>query len=142
MSYPFIDDEGNVHNLDFEQMIEAKDGFYQLDDGTWLRRVRGDSVRAPKGIRQRTEIISDSMGFIEKQLPDMQKHLKQSGVRGVEFIRDKTEPKFFQVKCDSPNVLQKYLKSRQMADYNTKNGSGAMLSEQQLADAKELVLRK
>jgi len=142
MTYPFIDDDGKVHNLNFEQMIEARDGFYELEDGTILRRVRGDTVRAPKGIRQRTEIVSDSMGFIEQQLPEMRKHLKESGVRGVEFVRDKLEPKFFQVKCDSPNALQKYMKSRKMADYNTKNGSSAMLSERDFEHAKELVLRK
>lgn len=142
MTYPFIDDDGKVHNLTFEQMIEAKDGFYQLDDGTWLRRVRGNTVRVASRVKQRTEIVSDSMGFIEKQLPEMRKHLKQSGIRGVEFVRDKTEPKFFQVKCDSPSVLNKYLKARKMADYNTKNGSGAMLSEQDFENAKELVLRK
>ena len=142
MTYPFIDDDGNVHNLAFEQMIEAKDGFYQLEDGTWLRRVRGDNVRVSKKVAERKEIISDAMGFTERQLPDMQKHLKESGVRGVEFIRDKTEPRFFQVKCDSPRVLNKYLKARRMADYNSKNGSGAMLTERDFENAKELVLRK
>jgi len=37
MRYEFKDDDGNIHLLSFSQMMEAKDGFYQKEDGTWLR---------------------------------------------------------------------------------------------------------
>ena len=142
MSYDFVDDDGKIHKLSFEQMMEATDGFYQLDDGTWLRRVRDATVSTTTVMNHRAEIVSDSLGFIEDNLPAMQKHLNQSGIKGVEFVRDKTEPKFYQVKCSGPQALSRYMKSRNMRDYNSKNGSGAMLTELDLANAKELVLRK
>ena len=139
MTYDFVDDDGNIHKLSFEQMMEATDGFAQLEDGTWVRRVRDATVKTSAVLNHRAEILSDSMGFIEQQLPAMREHLKQSGVKGVEFVRDKLEPKFFQVKCDGPRSFNQYLKSRAMADYNTKNGSGAMLTEVDFEKAKELV---
>ncbi len=142
MSYEFKDDDGNIHLLSFSQMMEAKDGFYQKEDGTWLRRVRDATVQTTKVMNHRAEIISDSMGFIEQSLPAMQKHLEQTGIKGVEFVRDKSEPKFFQVKCDGPQSFNKYLKARQMTDLNSSNGSSAMLSERDFEIAKELVLRK
>lgn len=142
MRYEFKDDDGNIHLLSFSQMMEAKDGFYQKEDGTWLRRVRDATVQTTKVMNHRAEIVSDSMGFIEQNLPAMQKHLEQTGIKGVEFVRDKAEPKFFQVKCDGPQSFNKYLKARQMNDLNSSNGSGAMLSELDFANAKELVLRK
>ena len=142
MSYPFVDDDGNIHELTFDQMMSATDGFYQQEDGTWLRRVRDATVSTNKVMNHRAEIISDSMGFPEAQLPAMQKHLRDSGVKGVEFVRDKDEPKFFQVKLDGPNALSKYLKARNMHDYNSKNGSGATLTALDIANARELVLRK
>ena len=141
VKYPFTDDDGNIYELSFEQMIEAKDGFFETDDGKILRRVRGNTVRVRKAERQRTEIISDAMGFSYLQLPEMRQHLKDSGCRGVEFIKDKNEPTFMQVKCDSPQSWQRYMKARGMFDKNSKNGSGAMLSEKDFEDAKELVLR-
>jgi len=142
MSYPFLDDDGNIHELTFEQMMSATDGFYQLEDGTWLRRVRDATVKSSKVMNHRAEIISDSMGFPEAQLSAMQKHLNESGVKGVEFVRDRNEPKFFQVKCDGPRSFGKYLKSRNMQDYNSKNGSGATLTALDIENARELVLRK
>lgn len=141
MKYPFRDDDGNIHNLDFEQMMESKDGFYEMEDGTVLRRVHGNTVRHSSSPKERTEIVSDALGFSHLQLNEMRAHLKQSGCRGVEFIKDKTESTFMQVKCDSPRVLQKYMESRGFHDHNSKNGSGAMLSETDIANAKELVLR-
>ena len=107
-----------------------------------MRRVRDATVKTAKVMNHRAEILSDSMGFPESQLPAMQKHLSESGVKGVEFVRDKHEPKFFQVKLDGPNALSKYLKARNMHDYNSKHGSGATLTALDIANARELVLRK
>lgn len=143
MKYPFRDDNGKIHNLSFEQMIEARDGFYEKDDGTILRRVRGDSVpvRSAERQRERPEIVSDSMGFGQHQLPEMREHLEANKIRGVEFVRDPSVPEFFQVKCSSERAKSRYMKSRGYHDHNSKNGSGAMLSEKDFEDAKDLVLR-
>lgn len=141
MKYPFRDDDGKIHNLSFEQMMDSKDGFYEMEDGTILRRVHGNTVRHSSSTKERTEIVSDSLGFSHLQLNEMRTHLKQSGIKGVEFVKDKTESTFMQVKCDSPRVFQKYMESRGFHDHNSKNGSGAMLSETDIANAKELVLR-
>tara|TARA_Y100000389_G_scaffold92595_1_gene89339 strand:- start:4424 stop:4858 length:435 start_codon:yes stop_codon:yes gene_type:complete len=141
MKYPFRDDDGNIHNLSFEQMMDSKDGFYEMEDGTILRRVHGNTVRHSSSTKERTEIVSDALGFSHLQLNEMRTHLKQSGIKGVEFVKDKTESTFMQVKCDSPRVFQKYMESRGFNDHNSKNGSGAMLSETDIANARELVLR-
>jgi hypothetical protein len=141
MKYPFRDDEGKIHNLSFEQMMQSKDGFYEMEDGTFLRRVHGNTVRHSSSTKERTEIVSDALGFSHLQLNEMREHLKQTGIKGVEFVKDKTESTFMQVKCDSPRVFQKYMESRGFNDHNSKNGSGAMLTERDIENAKELVLR-
>jgi len=143
MKYPFRDDNGKIHNLSFEQMIEARDGFYEKDDGTILRRVRGDSVpvRSAERQREKTEIVSDALGFGQHQLKEMKEHLELNKVRGVEFVQDPSVPEFYQVKCSSERAKARYMKARGYHDLNSKNGSGAMLSEKDFEDAKDLVLR-
>ena len=143
MKYLFRDDDGKIHNLTFEQMLEARDGFYEKDDGTILRRVRGDivAVRSAERQRERPEIVSDALGFGQHQLKEMKEHLELNKVRGVEFVRDPSVPEFFQVKCSSERAKARYMKARGYHDLNSKNGSGAMLSEKDFEDAKDLVLR-
>lgn len=141
--YPFRSDTGKIINLTFDQMLEARDGFHTASDGTVFRRVRGDTVPVIRAEvqRERTEIVSDSMGFGEHQLSEMKDHLGQHKIRGVEFSRDKDVPEFYQVKFSGPKAKAAYMKARGFNDHNSKNGSGAMLSAKDFADAKLLVLR-
>lgn len=143
VTYKYYDDEGVIYELTFEEVMEyATNGIASMPDGKILRRVPTGNSRTSDKQHERTEILSDSLGFSKLQLKEMQAHLELTGCRGVEFVQDKTEETFMQVRCDSPQALSRYMKARGFHDQNSRNGSGAMLSELDLENAKELVLRK
>lgn len=140
-TYPFKDDDGKIYKLTFAQVLESQDGFYEHPNGKMLRRCATGNVKSTARVDERKEIISDSLGFPKRQLKEMQAHLELTGCRGVEFVQDKTEETFVQVKMDGPQAKAAYMKARGFSDHNSRNGSGAMLSELDLENAKELVLR-
>ncbi len=88
-------------------------------------------------------IISDSLGFTASQLPEMEAHRKIHCFSGIEFVRDKNFKRnhFYQVKCSSHSLWQKYLKSRGVMDKNSLNGSGKPNPEQLQTNA-NLYLRQ
>jgi hypothetical protein len=140
LSYPFRDDTGDVVWVDFETMMGSSNGYLDMDGKTYRRAHDLEEKPKPKGERliERASMLSDSMGFTKKGLKDRVEHLKQSGVRGVEFKEDPHVPGFYQVQCDSERAKLAYARSLGMVD---RNGSGAMLSQEQLDKAKELLLR-
>lgn len=87
-------------------------------------------------------IISDALGFTEHQFQDFETDRVKNGHTGVEFIRDKDVPQFFQVKCSSPEAWSRYLKHRGMADRNSKNGSGARITQAELDKAEQQMLER
>lgn len=139
--YKFKTDDGTIHTVSFEQMMEAKDGFLTLPNGETARRVHDVYQKPSKPVAQRPEIVSDALGFPQQQLGDMQKHLEESGCKGIEFTRDKSVPEFIQVKAGSHREFQRYMKSRGFNDMNSRNGSGG-LSKKDFEDARELAARK
>lgn len=142
--YPFRRDSGEVVWVDFETMMESSGSFLELD-GESLRRaydLENHTKMDVETIIPRASMLSDSMGFTKLGLQDRVDHLKQSGIRGVEFKEDRDVPGFFQVQCDSEKSKMAYARSLGMADRNSLNGSGAMLSPEQIQGAKELVLRR
>lgn len=141
--YRFKTDDGEIHLVSFDEMMNAKDGIIELPDGTLARRVHdNEPPKQSKRIEERPEIVSDALGFPQQQLADMQQHLRTSGCRGIEFQRDPTVPEFIQVKAGSHREFQRYMKSRGFFDKNSRNGSGAMLTKKDFEDARELALRK
>lgn len=142
--YQFRKENGEIVEVDFiTMMVRQNHGMIQLDDGSWARRMQEELPRAAPASAELAyhPIISDSLGFPDQQLPLMQRHLEQSGLRGIEFVRDQHFGKFIQVKCQSEQAKLAYAASRQFVDQNSTNGSAAMLSPDQLQRAQELVSR-
>lgn len=140
-TYPFKDDNGKVHQVSFEDMMLAEDGFLTRPNGEVWRRVNDPSSRKAAGEPGQVKHISDSMGFTDLQLSEMQDHLKTSGVQGIEFRQDPSEPTYVQVVASSAKAMAKYRRARGFEDYNSRNGSGAMIDKRMLENARKLVLR-
>lgn len=134
---------GEVIEVDFETMMEAEDGFLALEDGRTARRINRPSTRkvvaAEKGASPK--IVSSAMGFSDFQLAEMEQDRKANGFTGVEFHPDPHEPRHYQVHCSSERVKSEYMKHRGFIDRNSRNGSAAMISEEQLERAKDFVVR-
>lgn len=146
-------DAGEVVSVDFETMMNAKDGFLVLPDGRTAKRVNRPSrkQRTAKEPSQETDIISpkvgpkivsDAMGFTDNQLSQMEHDRVSHGFNGVEFRQDPNEPRFYQVHCSSERVKAEYMKHRGFTDQNSKNGSAAMIDPGQLESAKRMVLER
>jgi len=144
--YPFRSElTGDVKWMDFATMMKADCmGIIQLE-GQPHRRARDleqpQQKRTAGPCRERVEIVSDAAGFIASQLPEMEAHRKAHGHRGVEFTPDPSVDGFMQVRASSPRAFNRYIRDRGMADHNSKNGSGAMLTPGDLDRAKQLAKR-
>ena len=90
MKYPFRDDEGKIHNLSFEQMMQSKDGFYEMEDGTFLRRVHGNTVRHSSSTKERTEIVVDGKVFC-LQLNEMRSILNKPASRELSLSKTRRQ---------------------------------------------------
>lgn len=141
--YPYRGEDGKLIWVGFQTMMKAG-AFLERRGKTYRRAYDLERTIAKRSERliERTSGLSDSMGFTKKGLEDRVKHLKKSGVRGIEFKEDPHVPGFYQVQYDSERSKMAYAKSLDMSDRNSKNGSGAMLSQDQLDSAKELLLRE
>lgn len=120
-------------------------GVLRSGNRSWKRaRDLEEQDESPKAapVRERAEIVSDSMGFPIAQLPDFEADKKAHGHRGIEFVRDKDEPTFIQVRCDSREAFNRYAKHRGMVDRSQKNGSSAMLTADDLENAKKWAMDK
>jgi len=81
--------------------------------------------------------LSDAMGFPEGSLAKFEAHRKSHGCSGVEFVRDKDVPQFYQVKCDSWRDRDKYMQKRRMWNDEKTHAGGITAAE--LRKAEELV---
>lgn len=136
------EDTGEVVSVSFERMMEASDGFLEIEPGVFAKRINRPSSRATAGERGRTEIISDALGFPQQQLESMEEHRQLHNHTDVEFVRDPDVPEFIRVKCGSEKAKRRYMESRGFTDRNSRNGSGQVLSAKMLEDAKEIVTRE
>jgi hypothetical protein len=136
--YLYRNDDGKTIEVSFERAIN--EGQIITHRGQLYRRVHEHSETKSKRIPERTEILSDSLGFPKAQLPEMQAHLELTRCRGVEIVQDKQVPEFCQVKCDSPQAYERYARSRGFREENSRNGGGT-ITQQDLDNARELVQR-
>lgn len=136
------EDNGEVVSVDFMTMMEASNGMLEVEPGIFAKRINRPSSRKTAGERGRTEIVSDALGFTEKQFDEMEAHRQRHGFTDIEFRRDPDVPQFFQVCCGSEKAKRRYMKSREFSDRNSRNGGGQPLSPKDLEDAKQLVSRK
>jgi hypothetical protein len=141
--YPFRDGDGGVVWVDFETMMESSGSYLEMDGKTYRRAYDLEEKPKPKAekVIERASMLSDSMGFTKGVLANRLEHLKATGIRGVEFKEDRHVPGFYQVQCDNERAKMAYAASLGMSDRNSRNGSSAMLSQDQLDKAKELLLR-
>lgn len=123
-------------------------GYVELEDGTRARRCvaleeqRKNKQKAKPRMRWEGQtVVSDSLGFGMHQLAEMEADRQMNGFSGIEFVQDKTEPTFYQVKCSSPQQYQRYIKHRGWVDKNGNLGLGAgnILSKHDIEAAEKLV---
>lgn len=142
--YKFRKSDGTIVEVTFEQMMQADvAGFLTLPDGTEVRRVRDGRESFRKGSSVpvggvQPEIVSDTMGCIDSVLAARRKDAAEHGIK-VEFRPDPKVPQFYQAVFHSRRDKQRYMEHLHLADRNSVNGSGAMLSEGLLAEAAERV---
>ena len=134
--------------VDFEVMMDMDaSGFIEVE-GVVYRRARDleedKALPALSPVERKVELerISDNLGFIDECLPEMKQHLKQSGLKGIEFKSDPDVPGFTQVHASSQAAMTRYMRSRQYHDKNSLNGSGAIIGAYDLEQSRELVTRK
>lgn len=143
MTYKFRSDDGKEIEVSFDEMMNQQGG-YIIRDGELYRRVGSGSFKKrttkPSG-KTTKEIISDTLGFGQHQLQEMEADRKANGFKGVEFTRDPHVPEFFQVRCDSPKTWHRYLRHRGFTDKNSKNGGAHCITEQEMEQARKLVDR-
>lgn len=149
MSYQFRIEEGQpgageIVEVDFETMMNSRDGFVTLDDGRTAKRVNVSSVKtkttAPSGAPK--QIVSDAMGFTDNQLAEMEQDRRANNFNGIEFRQDPAEPRFYQVVCSSERAKSEYMRHRGFVDQNSSNGSRAGIDKKQLDDAKRMVIER
>ncbi|MEO1615054.1 MAG: hypothetical protein AAFV88_04340 [Planctomycetota bacterium] len=136
------EDTGEVIDVDFATMMEAKDGFLEIEPGVFAKRINRHSVKRSVGERGRTEIVSDALGFPRQQMAEMEDHRQLHNHTDIEFVPDPEVPEFIQVKCGSEKAKHRYMESRGFTDQNSRNGSGQVLSPNMLEHAREIVNRE
>lgn len=141
--FPFRKTDGTIIWLSWAEMMEATVDEFTLKDGSTARRARDlepKTVPADKGV-ERNDGLSDSLGFTGEVLLEMRDHLKESGVKGIEFREDPQVPGFYQVHYSSEGAKQKYMRARGFRDQNSRNGAGSVIGPGDIERAQQLVSR-
>lgn len=146
-THQFKADDGEIREVDFLTMMNAKDGFLEID-GKVFRRLP-DAIRKKKARKlrnaPRSECVSDALGFSKHCLPRMQRELDEmkrtKGIRGIDFREDPDVPGVMQVVANTQQAKLRYAAERGMSDRNSRNGSGATLTQKDFDDARDLLLR-
>lgn len=143
--YPFRKPNGKIIKVDWATMMEAVCDELTLKDGTVAVRARdleNNNVEKDERVELRPHVVSDALGFPTKDTKKWAKHLKDAGIKGVEFRPDPTCPEFTQVVCDSQAAKLRYAKSRGFHDKNSSNGGAAAITAREIEQAREMVSRE
>ena len=150
----FRKDDGTLIDIPFSEVIRKQDGggIIQLEDGSYAKRcVQAELDRDGKGKKIAREdvkhsvnltMISDALGFGEHQLAEFEADRKANNFQGIEFIRDPTERRFIQVKCNCPATFERYVKHRDQGSGNmviNNKVTGTLFSRADLEKASEIV---
>jgi len=142
------EDDGELIEVDFETAINQQDGFITLPDGVLARRVRvmedgvyGQEKCATKILPVKAEIVSDALGVTEHQVQEFREDAARNGMR-VDFTPDPLQPHFFQARFNTWEEKSRYMRHRKIADRNSRNGGGQVLSPEMLARAKARLLEQ
>lgn len=140
-------DDGEIIEVTSEEAFEAGT-FWPMPDGSFAIRCHRPSTKMKKN-NARLKVLqqpaaSDSMGFADNQLPEMLANAEafRDEHRGIEFVQDPTEPRFYQVQASSEGAKKRYMKHRKFKDLNSRNGGAVPFTPEQLEAAKAIVLRK
>lgn len=150
MGYLFrrLDNE-QVVEVSFRKMMQQDSaGYIRLAGGVLARRCVGlererDGEANPEKAKASSvdkPIVSSALGFTETQLADFAADRDRHGFSGVEFVRDKHVPQFFNVQfAGSRKEWQRYIKHRGHVDNNSRLGSGNVIGAAELAGAQKLI---
>ena len=146
VGYQYQTDDGEIHEVDFKTAMDDGD-FCKLPDGRTARRINRPSMKKKtKGNANALQhpAPSNSMGFTDNQLAQKRAEAEANPNehRGIEFVQDPTQPRFYQVHCSSEGAKKRYMKFRQMNDYNSLNGAGCMLSPELCERAQAIIKRE
>ncbi len=124
MDYEFRKDDGAIVSVDFETMMNAKDGLLALEDGSVARRVHeGGSFRKSAPVLPvNPKTVSSALGCIDDAVDGWREHARLHG-HSVEFVQDPLEPRFYNAHFDSEKERIRYVESRQFFDKNPHSGS-------------------
>lgn len=152
MGYLYRKESGEIVEVDFETMMGQQGGMITLPDGSLARRclhleAERDRKRPPPpketpapGERPH---ISDALSFNDYDLEETRAEVNAAGFGStIEFVPDPTYPRRYQMKFPNHREFLRYAKTRGLADNNSRGGGGAMLSQELLDRAAELVGRQ
>lgn len=143
--YQYQTDDDEILDVDFGTAMDAGE-YLWLPDGRLAKRINRPSMKkkTSKAERGSAPIVSDSMGFTDNQLA--QKRAEAAAHpnehRGIEFVKDPLQPRFYQVHCSSEGAKKRYMGFRQFHDHNSLNGAGGILSPEIFEKACAIVQRK
>lgn len=135
------EDNGELVNVTFDQIMSQQAGFITLEDGTLARcvTVTDEWQRATKHKKVRVEIVSDTLGVTANRVDEYRENAKQFGYK-VEFVPEPGCEHFCQAKFPSWHEKDRYMAFRGLCDKNSKTGSGAPLSPLLLERASQRLL--
>lgn len=145
MAYKFRrEDTGEVVEVPWDVMMTQDAAGYIEIDGVPAKRCwhleEHETKRAAQPPKQLGQpIVSDTLGFGQCCLADMEKDRQDHCFSGVEFIRDPDVPEFYRVKCSSRREYDRYVKHRGYV--NATGVGGLRLTQEELDRAAELATR-
>lgn len=145
MTYRFKrEDTGEILEVDFDTAMSAIGNAIKLPDGVYAIRVhdaKPDTVSVGPTLAVDAPMVSDTLGFGQHCLAEMEADRRAGKFDDVQFRRDPKVPEFYQVHCDNRAAFLRYMKHRGYYEKNSLNGSGAMLSQEHL-DAMSASMRE
>lgn len=136
------EDNGQIVHVDFQTMMSHFAGWITLPDGVRAKRIHEPTMK-PERIQEHTgPLVSENLGFGFYQLDEHEAFRQRHGFTGVEFKPDPRLPQYYNVYFSGPAERERYIKARGMADGNSRNGSGAGVTKEELAEAQRRAVEK
>lgn len=140
-----VNDEVTIY-VDFETMMQQDAGGYitiKLGEHTYdFRRVRDPEKKIKADLELNKPLVSENLGFGFYQLDEHEAFRQRHGFMGVEFKPDPRLPQYYNVHFSGPAERERYIRARGMADGNSRNGSGAGITPDELAEAQRRAIEK
>ena len=138
MAYKFRKEDGTTVEVDFDTMMNSRDGFIEVD-GELLRRVHEGDISRKMDQEVRTgpvTTVSSALGCIDNSVDEWREDARKHGY-GVEWKQDPMEPRFYNAHFSSEKERLRYVEHRNFYDKNPH--SGAAIDASMLAKAEKRV---